>query len=266
MKFLSERRVVFYATTNLILLLTNLVLFIFTYDNPLTMLWLMIVYFVLSIISVSYQVYIMIKMTVNQEQISKASLRFKVFDWTSFVLVPVSVFILVFGNLIVRGNVVQRSMEPTLRDGQSIIIYKFYYTPKRNDIVIILNDKEPNTEPSYIIKRVIALPGDIIEFREVGFTIEEGFKGRILINGEYFVSKADEETGSPSLFSYDEYRKMLVHQYDRLDQVPNKVTLSKGYYLALGDNFKNSADSRTLGAFHISKIGGKMIFTLGGAK
>ena len=138
MNKLSEKRVLSYATTNLILLLTNIVLFVFTYDNPLTMTWVMIVYLVATL-SIIYQFYIVVKLTVKQEYLTALSIRYKIFDWTSFVLLPVSIFIMVFANILVPGRVYQRSMEPTLQDGQNILIYKFEYKPKRNDIVIIEN-------------------------------------------------------------------------------------------------------------------------------
>lgn len=256
MNKLSEKRVLSYATTNLILLLTNIVLFVFTYDNPLTMTWVMIVYLVLATLSIIYQFYIVVKLTVKQEYLTALSIRYKIFDWTSFVLLPVSIFIMVFANILVPGRVYQRSMEPTLQDGQNILIYKFEYKPKRNDIVIIENKSLNGDNSDFIIKRIIAVPGDRIRFRRIDVV------GQLFINNVEFISQAQKQAGKPTHFTVTEYYKLVQHQFSALEEPPFEITLAEGYYIALGDNFENSTDSRDLGAFHISQIGGKMIWPI----
>lgn len=256
MNKLSEKRVLSYATTNLILLLTNIVLFVFTYDNPLTMTWVMIVYLVLATLSIIYQFYIVVKLTVKQEYLTALSIRYKIFDWTSFVLLPVSIFIMVFANILVPGRVYQRSMEPTLQDGQNILIYKFEYKPKRNDIVIIENKSLNGDNSDFIIKRIIAVPGDRIRFRRIDVV------GQLFINNAEFISQAQKQAGKPTHFTVTEYYKLVQHQFNALEEPPFEITLAEGYYIALGDNFENSTDSRDLGAFHISQIGGKMIWPI----
>lgn len=256
MNKLSEKRVLSYATTNLILLLTNIVLFVFTYDNPLTMTWVMIVYLVLAALSIIYQFYIVVKLTVKQEYLTALSIRYKIFDWTSFVLLPVSIFIMVFANILVPGRVYQRSMEPTLQDGQNILIYKFEYKPKRNDIVIIENKSLNGDNSDFIIKRIIAVPGDRIRFRRIDVV------GQLFINNVEFISQAQKQADKPTHFTVTEYYKLVQHQFSALEEPPFEITLAEGYYIALGDNFENSTDSRDLGAFHISQIGGKMIWPI----
>lgn len=256
MNKLSEKRVLSYATTNLILLLTNIVLFVFTYDNPLTMTWVMIVYLVLATLSIIYQFYIVVKLTVKQEYLTALSTRYKIFDWTSFVLLPVSIFIMVFANILVPGRVYQRSMEPTLQDGQNILIYKFEYKPKRNDIVIIENKSLNGDNSDFIIKRIIAVPGDRIRFRRIDVV------GQLFINNVEFISQTQKQAGKPTHFTVTEYYKLVQHQFSALEEPPFEITLAEGYYIALGDNFENSTDSRDLGAFHISQIGGKMIWPI----
>lgn len=256
MNKLSEKRVLSYATTNLILLLTNIVLFVFTYDNPLTMTWVLIVYLVLASLSVTYQFYIVVKLTVKQEYLTALSTRYKIFDWTSFVLLPVSIFIMVFVNILVPGRVYQRSMEPTLQDGQNILIYKFEYKPKRNDIVIIENKSLNGDNSDFIIKRIIAVPGDKIRFRRIDVV------GQLFINDVEFVSQRQQQAGKPTHFTVTEYYKLVQHQFSAIEEPPFEITLADGYYIALGDNFENSTDSRDLGAFHLSQIGGKMIWPI----
>lgn len=59
-----------------------------------------------------------------------------------------------------------RSMEPTLHDGQRLMVNKFIYRfakPKYGDIVVF---KYPSNPAKKFIKRVIAVPGDTVEIRD----------------------------------------------------------------------------------------------------
>lgn len=59
-----------------------------------------------------------------------------------------------------------RSMEPTLYDGQRLMVNKFIYRftePKYGDIVVF---KYPSNPSKKFIKRVIGVPGDKVEIRD----------------------------------------------------------------------------------------------------
>lgn len=115
------------------------------------------------------------------------------------------------------------SMDPTLKNGDFMILNKLSMkldTIHRFDIVVI--DKDD----SYIIKRVIALPGETVKYENNklyidGYQIEESF----LPDGK--------ETN------------------DFEEKIPDNC------YFVMGDNRQISLDSRQLGCFDISKIKGK---------
>ncbi|MEY9979549.1 signal peptidase I [Lysinibacillus sp. RC79] len=122
------------------------------------------------------------------------------------------------------------SMMPTLEDKDRVIINRIgpkFKSIDRFDVVVVenvlLNKKEEN-----IIKRVVGLPGDKIEYKD----------DQLYINGEKF--------SEPYL---DQYKKELKDTgsltYDfTLDQNLGKTTVPEGQYFVLGDNRRVSNDSR----------------------
>ena len=131
------------------------------------------------------------------------------------IIIVVVLFIKAF--IVTPIKVNGESMYPTLEEGDIMILNKtayYFNKPKRFDIVVV---DMPN---EYLIKRVIGLPGEHIEYKNNtlyvdGKKIEENFKH----------GKTDD-------FNIKELGS---------DTVPS------GYYLVLGDNRGNSLDSRELG-------------------
>lgn len=126
------------------------------------------------------------------------------------------------------------SMEPTLYDGDNLVVEKFTYLfkdPERFDIVVFPFQYEENT---YYIKRVIGLPGETVQIDE---------KGNIYINGEILEENYGKEVISP--------------QYIGIAR--NPITLGADEYFVMGDNRNNSSDSRTevVGNIHRKDIVGR---------
>ena len=118
------------------------------------------------------------------------------------------------------------SMMSTLHDGDVMIldiIGSRNASFKRFDIVVVDNGQE------LIIKRVIGLPGEKVEYRN----------HQLYING-----KAIE----------DPYGSSRTEDFD--------VVVPKGEYFVMGDNRKNSMDSRYFGSFPKKKILGKTRFVI----
>ncbi len=102
-------------------------------------------------------------------------------EWLKAVLVAIIlVFILrtfVFSASVVEGE----SMSPTLEDGNKIIFNKFVYLvggPERADVVIIQRPLK-----NYV-KRVIALPGEVIEIKNHILYINDEVYDQPFINEE----------------------------------------------------------------------------------
>lgn len=132
------------------------------------------------------------------------------------------------------------SMEPTLKEGESVGVDTNYYkTHKlaRGDIVAF----KLKTQEKPFVKRVIALEGDKLVFGE---------DGNIYLNG-----KKLEEPYLPDDYHFDPSKiKVLLIP---LNQTNN--TVPEGTSLVLGDNRRNSFDSGDYGFIPVEYIIGKVI-------
>lgn len=130
------------------------------------------------------------------------------------------------------------SMEPSLKDGQAVLVNKLAYglvkpfrgeffvqwsQPKKGDIVIFLHDDK------IVVKRCAATGGAQLDFSD---------------DTEYTLSTGDEKI------------VLTEGQYRRLAQFSS---VPEGYVLVLGDNYQESVDSRSYGFVSVKNIIGKII-------
>ena len=135
--------------------------------------------------------------------------------------------IVTFGAQVAR--VEGRSMEPTLRDQDRLVVAKLPYAfhdPAVGDIVMV---RHPNNPDQILVKRVVAGPGDTVAFRN----------GQLLRNG----MPVSEE---------------FIPQDERSFDNRDPETVAQGYYYVLGDHRNNSSDSREFGAVPRMYILGKV--------
>lgn len=154
------------------------------------------------------------------------------------VFLIIVVFIL-FGVFFVQPVVVEgTSMLPQLQDGERLLVNKLVYYRiqsvswghiERGDIVVFWYPNDP--DKSYV-KRVIGLPGEMVEVRS----------GKVLINGVELKETYLDADHNRSLPSYP-VRKVDDH-----------------HYFVMGDNRDNSSDSRYWGLVPEKYIYGKAFF------
>ncbi|MFT9598311.1 signal peptidase I [Mesobacillus sp.] len=166
--------------------------------------------------------------------------RNEIWEWAKAFLIAIVLAFVVRSFLMTPIEVKGASMEPTLHSQERMFVTKIG-DPKRFDIVVF-----HATEDKDYIKRVIGLPGDRVEYKD----------DVLYINGKPY-----EE---PYL---DESKKLITH-----GQLTGSFTLSEtpvgsdvvpeGHIFVLGDNRRNSKDSRHIGAVPIENIVGttKVIF------
>lgn len=127
------------------------------------------------------------------------------------ILLAIFIRIVLFEAFEIEGP----SMEPTLLNGDRVVVAKFMYglflpymndavvnwgVPNRGDI-IILRSPERGQEEVDIVKRVIGLPGDSIEVRRMGIDCgngEWGTRDVIVVNGEELTYRRVDECVDPN--------------------------------------------------------------------
>ena len=147
------------------------------------------------------------------------------------------------------------SMDPTLEDGQYLLVNRLVYlrveldrlakivpfwtadegssrhaihAPKRGEVIVFeFPDSNPNNPRKDFVKRVVGLPGETMRM----------FDGKVFVN---------EEVLNEPYLSHKDHSNA------------SKVTFGEGEYYVLGDNRTHSNDSRSWGAVPEANIRGKV--------
>lgn len=134
--------------------------------------------------------------------------------------------------LIGMGQVDGESMSPTLEDGERLIINRAVYRlrdPRPGEVVAF---RLP-AEEDLIVKRVIALPGDLVRIRG----------GHVIVNGKT-LSESYLPVGVVTL-------SRAMHE--------RSFRIADGCFFVLGDNRESSDDSRLFGAISRDRLVGRVM-------
>lgn len=171
--------------------------------------------------------------TAEEEEEPSLSRSFGIRSWLQDVLETLllaAILFLVINTLTGRYQVHGQSMEPSLHDGQYLIASKVVYWlhhPERGDVVVLDPPGEQSAVP--YIKRVIGLPGDVVEVREQ----------RVWVNG---VALNEPYISAPPNYS-------------------GNWVVAEEQYFVLGDNRNNSSDSHAWGLLARDRVLGKAIIS-----
>ena len=204
--------------------------------------------------------------------------RPKIVQW-SIELFPVLLLVFVFRGFIFEPfRVPSNSMMPTLLTGDFILVNKFdyglrlpiintkiieYSEPERGDVIVF---RYPNygRQAGYsgtdFIKRVIALPGDVVSYNKDRLTINSKVIGQSKIGIYKGVDSGKGMTGYRhvreliDLANHD----ILLHPMGYSPEF-SKTTVPEGHYFVMGDNRAHSSDSRVWGYVPEEYILGKAI-------
>ncbi len=150
---------------------------------------------------------------------SKAVRTSVIFDFASIVMTGIIAIGIVFTFFFRTASVSGRSMQPTLNNGDMLMVTAFDTTHEAGDIVIIT---QPNAFNDPLVKRIIAVGGQTVDI-----DFDEGI---VYVDGE--PEKGNYTLASPT--------------YERED-FSGPVTIPEGYVFVMGDNRNDSTDSRSYG-------------------
>lgn len=143
-------------------------------------------------------------------------------DWLVIAAVALAAAFLLRAFVVQQFAVDGQSMLGTLHSGDRVIVNKLSYDlhdPRHGDIVV-LKDVKASVEIRDLIKRVIALPGETIEYRGC----------QLFIDGERIT---------------EPYLDPLLVAADHCGQSQAPVEVEPGHVFVMGDNRAASLDSRT---------------------
>ena len=177
------------------------------------------------------------------------------FDALEMFAWSLAVLLLLFTFVLRLCRVEGASMENTLWDGETLLLYSLAYEPEQDDIVVFhLTDETPNLE-KMLVKRVIATGGEtvVIDFKNNTITVDG-----VLYEDEHAVLKNNVDA---IVNQYLYFRPDW--QYDSKTDTMT-VTVPEGHLFVLGDNRNFSRDSRDSSIMFVDEraVLGKVIVRL----
>jgi signal peptidase I len=156
-------------------------------------------------------------------------------EWATVIAGAIGIALIVRAFLLASFFIPSPSMTPTLHNGDRVLVNKLAYRlhdVHRGDVVVFERPSELKAHPEVkdLIKRVIGLPGETVEFRD----------GRILIDG-HLLDEPYLPAGTQTLAK---------------DKGPT-IAVAEGEVLVLGDNRENSTDGRIFGPISQKLIVGR---------
>ena len=155
-------------------------------------------------------------------------------DIFTYVII-IAIIILIRIYVLTTAEVVGPSMDPNLHNREILLVdqisHKKYLQYKRFDIIVI-----EYSNPRFIIKRIVGLPGEKIEF----------IHNQLYINDK-IINQVFATEGKTEDFSLQDLKYNII---------PAEM------YFVLGDNRENSKDSREIGLISKNKIVGRPLLVI----
>ena len=143
------------------------------------------------------------------------------------IVLSLIIFLLI-RQVVQNYRIENHSMEPNFYEGQFVLVNKLAFRlgqPQRGDVLVFHNPENSNED---FIKRIIGLPGDVVEVRDQ----------TVFINGQALLEQFPHEAIPPGLYTAP-------------------ITVPENNLFVMGDNRPNSRDSRSFGPINQDLVVGK---------
>ncbi|MCZ8536594.1 signal peptidase I [Paenisporosarcina quisquiliarum] len=169
------------------------------------------------------------------------AMKQEAWEWLKAIIIGLLIIAIIRSFLITNYAVSGYSMEPTLRNSDKVLVSKISYKIGEIDRLDVLVFHSDDNED--FVKRVIGIPGDLVMYKD----------DTLFIN-----NKRVEE---PYLQSYDAYRNpedRLTENFT-LETITGAVRIPADSYFVLGDNRRQSLDSRYFQFVNKEDVVGKVV-------
>ncbi|MGC8857090.1 MAG: signal peptidase I [Anaerolineae bacterium] len=159
--------------------------------------------------------------------VEKTNWKAVVLDFVETITLALLLFIGI-NTVSARVRVEGFSMQPTLQDGEFVLVNRVAYRfgqPERGDIIVFRDPNNPHGKD--LIKRIIGLPGDTIVIHD----------GTVSLNGQLL---HEDYIAAPPVYS-------------------GQWEVPAGHLFVLGDNRNDSSDSHSWGLLPIENVIGKAV-------
>jgi signal peptidase I len=180
--------------------------------------------------------------TAQQQSASKKILS-SIYDIVEIFAYAIAMMVIVFLFVIKFVTVDGTSMLNTLQHKDRLIVYNLFYTPEKNDIIVI-NYEERN---ELLVKRVIGTEGDKVK---INFRTWEVFVNDELLPQPYIADNVQKLEG----------RLMADGNMTPDENGCVEFVVEKDKIFVMGDNRNASLDSRSIGQLDVDEIIGKVVF------
>ena len=171
------------------------------------------------------------------EEVPKKSALAELYDWLEIFAVSVAAVFVLFAFVARIAVVDGPSMQNTLHNGDKLLVWELFYTPKQGDVVVCQSENYGLDKP--LVKRVIAVAGQTVSIDTATWTV--------YVDGEAVEEDYVLRINEQSMIGWD---------YEESYTVP------EGHVFVMGDNRNDSLDSRSyrIGPIDERYIVGKVIF------
>lgn len=164
----------------------------------------------------------------------KVNWKKEIWEWVKIIISAAVIALVLNTFIIANSRVPTGSMETTIMTGDRVIGSRLSYRfadPERGDIAIF---HFPDDESLYYVKRIIGLPGDVIDIKD----------GHIYLNG------SETPLDEPYI------REAMI------PEAPEHYEVPEDCYFMMGDNRNHSQDARRWGEKYVKrhKIIAKVLF------